>query len=573
MAGCRRCPDCPHEGRPHCRRLHCRDRRVRKSARRPFPPQRDESRRAAGPHLFGLTRRPPFSLLAPACAARSLVKSLAGQRGSCSFDQLSLRTPGDIMDRRAFLKSAAHVGALAAAGGFATPAISQRVDARTVRLAPHADLANFDPIWTAAYIARNAGLLVWDMLYGVDANLMPQRQMVEAEEVSADGLTWTFRLRPGLKFHDGEPVLATAAVARVRRCSADAVKEISGCVGGGPVRFARSEWVPGARAAFVKFADYVPREEEPSWLAGGKRIVADRIEWIVMPDATTGAAALQTGEIDWLEFVVPDLVAMLRRNRNLVVEINDPLGLVGILGMNHVFPPFNDVRARRAILAAISQEEYMHAFVGTDEKMWKPMPSYFTPGTPLYNEEGGEILKGPRRLDAAKRLLDESGYAGERVTSMAAQDLPHLKAWGDVTVDLLQRLGVNVDHAAIDWGTVVARRAQKKPARDGGWHLYHTSPYGVDLATPTSAWVRADGNNGPNGWANNPAVEVELAAWFDAISLEEEKAAARRLNKTALDHAQFAPLGVCMRHYAWRKSLTGITKGPLPLFWGVSKTV
>src|SRR5215831_16050593 len=124
------------------------------------------------------------------------------------------------MDRRTLLKSAAQVAAFATAGGFATPAISQRVDARTVRLAPHADLANFDPIWTAAYIARNAGLLVWDMLYGVDANLVPQRQMVEAEEVSLDGLTWIFRLRPGLKFHDGEKVLAKDVVASLDRWAA-----------------------------------------------------------------------------------------------------------------------------------------------------------------------------------------------------------------------------------------------------------------------------------------------------------------------------------------------------------------
>jgi len=256
-----------------------------------------------------------------------------------------------------------------------------------------------------------------------------------------------------------------------------------------------------------------------------------------------------------------------------MVEINDTLGPIGILSMNHLFPPFNDVRARRAILAAISQEEYMHAFVGTDEKLWKPMPSYFTPGTPLYNEEGGEILKGPRRLDAAKRLLDASGYAGQRVTSMAAQDLPHHKAWGEVTVDLLQRLAVNVDHAAIDWGTVVARRAQQNAPGQGGWQIYHTSPSGVDCATPTNILIRADGISGANGWATNPAVETEIAAWFDATSLGEEKAAARRLNKVALDHALYAPLGVCMRHYAWRKSLSGITQGPLPLFWGVSKTV
>src|SRR5215470_2429903 len=124
------------------------------------------------------------------------------------------------MDRRTFLKSAARVGAFAAASGLTTPAISQRAAARTVRLVPHADLANFDPIWTTAYIARNAGLLVWDTLYGVDEKLRPQRQMVESEEVSPDGLIWTFRLRAGLKFHDGEPVLARDAVASINRWAA-----------------------------------------------------------------------------------------------------------------------------------------------------------------------------------------------------------------------------------------------------------------------------------------------------------------------------------------------------------------
>src|SRR5467141_3795638 len=124
------------------------------------------------------------------------------------------------MDRRTFLKSAVGLGALATAGGLATPAISQRAAARALRLVPHADLSNFDPIWSGAYIARNAGLLVWDMLYGIDNTLTPRRQMVEAEQVSADGLTWTFRLRSGLKFHDGEPVLAKDAVASINRWSA-----------------------------------------------------------------------------------------------------------------------------------------------------------------------------------------------------------------------------------------------------------------------------------------------------------------------------------------------------------------
>jgi peptide/nickel transport system substrate-binding protein len=531
------------------------------------------------------------------------------------------------MHRRAFLKSAA-TGILGAAG-LATPAISQRAGAKVVRLVPHADLANFDPIWTTAYIARNAGLLVWDTLYGVDTKLVPQRQMVEAEEVSSDGLTWTFRLRPGLKFHDGEPVLAKDAVASINRWAArdpmgqmlkaieneltatddrsfrwvlkkpfpkmllalgklgtpccfvmpariaatDPFKQIGEYVGSGPMRFVRDDWVPGVRSAYEKFADYIPRQEDVSWMAGGKRIAAERIEWITMPDPSTASAALQTGEIDWWELPTPDLLPLLRKNRNVTLDIADPLGQVGLLVINHVHPPFNDVRARRAILAAMNQEEYMRAYLGDEANMWKLLPSYLTPGTPLYSEEGGDLLRGPRKLDLAKRLLAESGYAGEPIVCMAAQDLPHHKAWGDVTVDLLKRLDVNVDFHAVDWGTVVARRAQKKEPTQGGWHLYHTAVYGVDNSTPTNTFHRANGTVAVNGWPKSPAVEAEIGAWFDATTLEAEKAAAARFNKAGFDYVVYAPVGWYLRYYAWRKSLTGVTQGPLPFFWGVSKTV
>ena len=314
------------------------------------------------------------------------------------------------MDRRTFLKSAAGAGAVTAAGGLATPAISQRVSARALRLVPHADLANFDPIWSTAYIARNAGLLVWDTLYGVDAKLQVQRQMIEAEEVSGDGLTWTFRLRPGLKFHDGEPVLAKDAVASINRwaprepmgvmikavekeltaiddrtfrwalkrpfpkmllalgkigtpccfimpariAATDPFRQIGEYVGSGPMRFAKNEWVPGAKAVFEKFPGYVPRQEPSSWLAGGKNIVAERIEWVTIPDAATASAALQSGEIDWWELPISDLVPLLKKNRNITVDIRDPLGDIGFFCFNHLNPPFNDVRARRAILMALS---------------------------------------------------------------------------------------------------------------------------------------------------------------------------------------------------------------------------
>src|SRR5216117_4228176 len=121
------------------------------------------------------------------------------------------------MDRRTVLKGLAGVGSLAATGGLSMPAISQGAAAKTLRFVPQANLANFDPIWGTQYVVRNASQLVWDTLYGLDSKLQPKRQMIESEEVSSDGLTWTFKLRDGLKFHDGEKVLAKDVVASISR--------------------------------------------------------------------------------------------------------------------------------------------------------------------------------------------------------------------------------------------------------------------------------------------------------------------------------------------------------------------
>jgi peptide/nickel transport system substrate-binding protein len=204
--------------------------------------------------------------------------------------------------------------------------------------------------------------------------------------------------------------------------------------------------------------------------------------------------------------------------------------------------------------------------------MWKPMRSFITPGTPLYNEEGAEILKGQRNLDAARRLLADSGYAGQPVTCLVAQDIAILKAIGDVTADLLKRLGINVDFAAVDWGTVAARRALKSPPGQGGWHMFPSGHGGAACADPSYTAIRANGDKAWFGWPTSPKVEAAIDAWYEAASLDEEKVAMRRLNRAAIEDVIYAPTGFYLQHQAWRKNVTGIEKGPLPFFWGVSKT-
>ncbi|KYH00396.1 ABC transporter substrate-binding protein [Bradyrhizobium sp. DOA1] len=533
------------------------------------------------------------------------------------------------MDRRTVLKGLAGAGGLALTSGLSAPALSQGASARTLRFVPQANLANFDPIWGTQYVVRNAAAMVWDTLYGIDAQLQPQRQMVESEETSDDGKTWTFKLRPGLKFHDGEPVLAKDVVASLSRWAArdpmglmiipiqqeltavddrtfkwvlkqpfpkmlyalaknnapcsfimperiaktDPFKQITEYVGSGPMKFAKGEWVPGAKAVFEKFADYVPRQEKASWLAGGKQIMVDRIEWIVMPDPATAAAALQNGEVDWWENPIADLVPVLKKNKNISVDIGDPLGNIGSFRMNHLFAPFNDVRARRAVLMALNQEDYMRAIVGDDDALWKPLPGFFTPDTPVYNALGGDVLKGKRDFDAAKKLLAESGYSGQPVTCLVAQDQPITKAQGDVTADLLKKLGMNVDFVATDWGTVGSRRTQKTPPGQGGWNMFHSWHAGADCITPAAyTAIRANGDKAWFGWPNSVNTEKEIAGWFDAKSVDEEKAAIGRVNKAAIEDVVYAPTGFFLTYTAWRKNVSGITKGPLPFFWGVSKS-
>lgn len=531
------------------------------------------------------------------------------------------------MDRRSFLKSVAGTGALAAAGGLSMPALSQGAAAKTLRFVPQANLANFDPIWGTQYVVRNAAALVWDTLYGIDDKFQPQRQMVEGEEVSADGLTWTFKLRPGLKFHDGEPVLAKDVVQSLVRWSArdpmglmiraiqnelvavddrswkwslkqpfpkmllalaknnapcsfimperiaktDPFQQITEYVGSGPMKFLRNEWVPGAKAVFEKFTDYVPRSEPASWLAGGKKILLERIEWMIMPDPATAAAALQNGEIDWWETPLPDLVPVLKANKNINVDIGDPLGNIGAFRMNHLHPPFNNLKVRQAVMTALNQEDYMRALVGEDDKLWKPLPGFFTPGTPLYTEQGGEMLK-KRNVEAAKKLLAEAGYKGEPVICVVAQDMAATKAMGDVTADLLKRIGMNVDFVATDWGTVGSRRAQKTAPGQGGWSMFHTWHAGADCINPASyTAIRANGDKAWFGWPDVPAVETEVTNWFNAKDLAEEKAAMGRLNAAAVENVVYAPTGFYLGYQAWRKNVSGVTSGPLPFFWGVSK--
>ncbi|HYZ33414.1 MAG TPA: ABC transporter substrate-binding protein [Crenalkalicoccus sp.] len=512
----------------------------------------------------------------------------------------------------------------AAAALLARPALAQ--GRRVLRYVPQADLTVLDPVFTTAYITRHHALMIYDQLFGLDSALRPQPQMVEAWEADGDGLSWRFRLREGLRFHDGEPVRGRDCIASIRRwaqrdglgqvllartaemtapddrsftirltrsygpmlealakigpsalfvmperiAATDANTQIKETIGSGPFRFVAGERVVGARVVYERNPDYVPREGgTPSWAAGPKQVHFDRVEWVVMPDPGTAAAALQNGEVEWWENPSNDLVPLLRRARDVVVKRASPLGTIGTGIFNCLHPPFDKPAVRRVVLHAMSQADFMTAAAGADPKLWRADAGVFTPGTPLANDAGLEAITGKRDLEASKRALKEAGYAGETIVMLAPSDQPVLAALGAVGLDLFQKLGMEVDYRVSDWGTLVQRRASKEPPEKGGWSFFHTTWNGLDGINPgVMTFLRANGERAWFGWPSVPPLDAAREAWFDAPDLPAQQKIAAEIQRVVFDQAPYLPSGQYFSDTAYRRTITEPVS-EIFAFWGV----
>lgn len=531
-----------------------------------------------------------------------------------------------MIGRRTLLQTTAALGASAlGASGLARPALAQG-NARTLRFVPQANLANPDPVWTTATVAVNHGYMVWDTLYGIDDAVEGQPQMIAGHLVSADEVTWTFTLRDGLLFHDQEKVRAVDCIASVRRWAVKdpfgqqlmsvtnemtvlddnrfqfrlkkpfrqmtyalgarncfmmpervartpANEQIKEYIGSGPYRFLPNEWIAGVSAAYARFDRYVPRQEKPSYFAGGKFVHFDRVEWLVQPDSATAAAALQKGEVDWVELPLIDLVPMLKASDGVVAKVFDPFGWLLIIAFNHLYPPFDNPRLLRALLPAVDQKEFVQSIVGDQSDLGRSPVGFFTDNYPMANTAGLDVLTSKRDVALARKLVAESGYNGEPILLMSPTDQPAVGQLTQVTRSLFQQVGLNVDYRAMDWATQVSRRANQNPPDKGGWNSFCTLWGGLTVSNPGSSYpLRANGKGAWFGWPTDEKLEALRQDWFDAPDLAAQKAIAAQMQVRAFEVVPFMPLGQVFQPTAFRSNVTDIVKAAIPLFWNVRKT-
>ena len=522
------------------------------------------------------------------------------------------------MRRRAVLTGVA--GAL-----LCRPAISQNARGRTLRLIPQASLSSLDPIWTPASVTTAHGYAVFDTLYAMDAQLKPRPQMAEGHSVSDDGRTWTIRLRPGLTFHDAEPVRATDCIASLLRWSkrdafgqmlasvataweavddrtlrirlsrrfsplleaigkpggvaafimpermakTDPYQQITEAVGSGPYRFVKDEFRAGTKAVYARFDRYVPRDEPASYMAGGKRVFFDRFETTTVPDESTAMGALLKGEVDWWELSSPDLNVVLSRNKDVTVAPVDDFGAVSFLRFNCVLPPFDKPQLRHALLGAFDQADYMAAVAGNAFK-WRRCASAFACGLPFTTEGGAHLLNTPRDLGKVRKAVEAAGYSGEKIVIMNPSDFPSIAPLGVITADLLSKVGLNVDLQTMDWGTLVQRRALKKPVAEGGWNIFHSWFPSTSVANPAlNVYVRGLGASGYPGWFADEPIERLTDEWTRTDTDAGKQAIYDAIERRAWIETPYVPLGQYYPTTAYRSSLQGRVQASITLPWNI----
>jgi len=517
---------------------------------------------------------------------------------------------------------------LGAGALLAAPSIGRAQASRALKFIPQSDLAVLDPIWSAAYVTRNHAMLVFDTLYGMDSDYRISPQMLEGHQTEADGLVWRLTLRDGLRFHDREPVLGRDCVASIQRwgrrdsfgqtllaatdeltalddrtiqfrlkrpfpllpsalgkpgsniCAimperialTDPFKQISEIIGSGPFRFKADERIAGSQVIYERNAAYVPRAgETASFTAGPKQVFVDRVEWHVLPDAATAAAAMQAGEMDWWEAPSFDLLPLLRRNAELIIPPADPLGFLGTLRMNHLQPPFDNPALRRAVLGAVKQEDYMSAAAGDDRANWRAGVGVFCPSSPMASDAGMEVLTSPRDLDKVRRAVVDAGYGAERTVVLIPSDFPTLKALGDVGADMLKQIGINVDPQYADWGSMLQRLAKTESVDKGGWSMFHTYWSGLDQFDPAvHVSIRGNGRAASRGWPTSAKLESLRDAWLAAADMAEQQRIAASIQQQVLIDVPYIPLGQILPATVYRRTLTGVLRG-YSVFWNLRK--
>lgn len=359
-----------------------------------------------------------------------------------------------------------------------------------------------DPPMSSAIASRDTSKLIFETLLTTDENFQAVPMLADSVRTE-DNQTFNFKLRQGVKFHNGEEMMAEDVIASMERWqetspltgsifddatweaeddytviltlsnpsaltldtiatvkhapaimpkeiveSADA-EGVTEYVGTGPYKLV--EWKQDQHIHLERFDDYVPDDGEPSGLSGEKVAHFDEIYFHIVPDTSTRLAGLQSGEYDFSFGIPYDNYDQLESDDSIKTYLD--VNGVEVLKYNLVEGPSTDYQLREAINVGLDMEALMTAAFPNEDLYWLHS-GYMDEDLANWKSDAGSEFHNINDLEKAKELLEGSNYDGEEFTIMTTRDYEHLYNVAVVVQDQLKNLGINAELEVYDWPTM-----------------------------------------------------------------------------------------------------------------------
>lgn len=484
--------------------------------------------------------------------------------------------------------------------------------AKELKVALNAQPTTLDPHKTTAWITKDASRPIFETLVAADGNYNVKPLLAESFEVSEDAKTFTFKLRKGVKFHNGKEMKAEDVVASMNRWMASTTvgkatfgdakfseideytvelildkpsgnalqvmintnqyaaimpKEtidsagdglVEAYIGTGPYKF--EEWKQDQYIKLVRNEEYVPVADEASGVAGKKEAPAEVITMEFVTDASTRIAGLQSGQYDIAVELPPDYLAQIEGDSNLVSYVN--YAGYNPLIMNNKMGVLSNPKIRLAIAAALDADEIMMGAYGND-KFYRIDGGLMLPEQTDWYTEAGLENYNQKNPEKAKQLLAEAGYNGEPIKMMTSREYEDLYNSSVVVKAQLEEVGMVVDLQLYDWGTVVGN--QQKPEV---WDMFIT---GFSSKTDPTQILFLDSKNQWAGWHSNPKIDDWLESIRQSTNQEDSKKWFEEIQKEFWNTVPVYKIGDKYTMMAANKKVQGLTYFEGPVFWNAKK--
>ncbi|MEO6269228.1 MAG: ABC transporter substrate-binding protein [Lautropia sp.] len=467
-----------------------------------------------------------------------------------------------------------------------------------------------DPHFSTSIATRNVAMHIFEQLVTRDENNEVIPELAQQWQVSPDGLTYTFKIRTGVKFHNGKTLTSADVKASFERYQRMALAKVTlkpvvsmqapdpatfvmtvdhpqpvfleelsafvvpiaiipaeqadreggklEMIGTGPFQFV--EWVPDSHIRLKRFDAYVPdtRYQGSNGFGGNKQVWFDSVDFKIVKEPGARVAGLEAGQLQIIEDLPAESAKRLVNNKNITIFDMKNFWLQGAW-VNHHRPPTNDLRIRRAIQLALDMEEIME--IATDGA-YTLQPGLQYPGNPYY-VKNGEALYNAKDPKKAAALLKEAGYKGEELVIITNSSYQSMYKAAQIVSEQLKAIGMKVRVDVFDWATAINQRRNKE-----AWNLWFTGQGSGPSVGPFSA-LKDVVSPQNNQFVPDPTLDQLFAELVSGPTAEERKATFGKFQERVYDQVLFLKFGDLIRKQAARSNVKGFQPYRIPRLWNV----